>query len=41
VRAEEGLNVRPGAGGDAGWVLGLLGGLVRGEEALVLSDVWS
>jgi hypothetical protein len=33
--------VRPGAGGDAGWVLGLLGGLVRGGEALELGDVGS
>lgn len=38
---EEGLNVRPSARGDTGWVLGLLGGLVRGEEALGLGDVCS
>ena len=31
--------MQPGAGGNAGWVLGLLGGLVRGEVALGLGDV--
>ena len=36
---EQGLDVRPSAGGDTGWVLGLLGGLVRGEEALGLGDI--